>query len=113
MDIRFVKGQDNTVADAMSRIAAISLPTPFNYEEMSVSIASSKALSSVTPRSGGWKSCLVSYWVFGPIFDRIWGRLRQNWSMANLYVFLANSFVHLSHLPHTQSTYEGYEVPLM
>lgn len=33
-DIRFVKGQDNTVADAMSRIATISLPTPFNYEEM-------------------------------------------------------------------------------
>lgn len=33
-DIRFVKGQDNTVADAMSRIASVALPTPFDYEEM-------------------------------------------------------------------------------
>lgn len=33
-DIRFVKGEDNVVADAMSRISTISLPTPFDYDEM-------------------------------------------------------------------------------
>lgn len=34
-DIRHVSGQENVVADALSRVDAISCPTPINYDELS------------------------------------------------------------------------------
>lgn len=62
-DIRFIKGQDNVVADAMSRIASVELPTCFNYEEMAKAQENDDGLRRLLQTEG---SLALKPIIFGP-----------------------------------------------